>query len=573
MANEETSGFLDEDNENESDSDAEREKLDHIPKLRYSVFQLIGDVIGMFRSIVRISVITTGLVEHFKWGRKAFIVLELIILYTSSAMQLLNADRRCSLKTCVLFLFGPLYSTALTLWSHAKCIFYGFKVRSQKPIFFRKLHFEMESMAKSSALYWMTEDAMLLGTSTLFLTLAHQSDWLQFPLPNQYFLTKSINRVCREATGKGITALNLPEWVLCGVAYFLKFFGHWPMDYLFITRIWILLWSCMWACDFVDFSWSLFVFPTVKGRNFRLGPIPQLHQAANRLMELGYRAFGIILSSSLIIPVIFRSLTTEELYHDKKIYLNALYSRGFVYHKAQKTIQNSTMSCMKFINPYDDCERYDLVDFTIDREIHLIKNTSMQVLQRDTYEEINQAVDYSIIIYCLLIFMMTLSFHTLSEYIRWSSISMRDFHVIIQKSVLYAPFSRYSWRKRNNDPKGKFRSVYIISQILSIPMVIGLLGFCLVDFDYEMDTVDGESPWARIISTSAYPGGVFNYLSKYFHYYLQTNVFFVTLLPSFIYFALFAISTLTYQAILTKIRNYEFLSFRTRYKRFFGEYT
>ena len=82
------------------------------------------------------------------------------------------------------------------------------------------------------------------------------------------------------------------------------------MDYLFITRIWILLWSCMWACDFVDFSWSLFVFPSVKGRNFRLGPIPQLHQAANRLMELGYRVFGIILSSSLIIPVIFRSLTT-----------------------------------------------------------------------------------------------------------------------------------------------------------------------------------------------------------------------------------------------------------------------
>ena len=38
------------------------------------------------------------------------------------------------------------------------------------------------------------------------------------------------------------------------------------MDYLFITRIWILLWSCMWACDFLDFSWTLFIFPSVKGK-------------------------------------------------------------------------------------------------------------------------------------------------------------------------------------------------------------------------------------------------------------------------------------------------------------------
>lgn len=577
MIDEETSGFLDDTNENESDSDTEREKTEHVPQLRYSIFQLIGDVVGMFRSLVRISVITTGLLEHFKWSRYSFIVIEILILYTSSAMQLLNGlDRRCSPKTCLLLLFGPLYSTILTIWSHAKCIYYGFKVRSQKPVFHRKLHYEMESMAKSSALYWMTEDAMLLGTSSLFLTLAHQSDWLQFPLPNQFFLTKSINQVCREATGKGITSLNLPEWVLCGVAYFLRFFGEWPMDYLFITRIWILLWSCMWACDFVDFSWSLFVFPSVKGRNFRLGPIPQLHQAANRLMELGYRVFGIILSSSLIIPVIFRSLTTEDLYHDKNIYLHALYSHGFQKYGALETIQNSTISCMKFINPYDDCERYDLVNFTIDREIHDIQNISMTVLRRDTYGEIHQAVDYSIIIYSLLVFLCTLSFHTISEYIRWSTISLRDFHVIIQKSVLFAPFSRYSWRKRNNDPSGRFKSVYITTQILSIPMVIGLLGYCLVDIDYsyEMPKESVEYPWAHIVATtSSYPGGVFNYLSKYFHYYLQTNIFFVTLLPSFIYFVLFACSTLTYQAVLCKIRNYEFLSYRTRYTKFFGEYT
>ena len=48
----------------------------------------------------------------------------------------------------------------------------------------------------------------------------------------------------------------------------LPFFGYWPMDYLFITRIWILLWSCMWACDFLDFSWTLFIFPSVKGEDY-----------------------------------------------------------------------------------------------------------------------------------------------------------------------------------------------------------------------------------------------------------------------------------------------------------------
>ena len=55
--------------------------------IHYSVAQLIGDVIGFCRTCVRFSVITTGLVEHIKWSRWAFVVIEFIILYTSSAMQ------------------------------------------------------------------------------------------------------------------------------------------------------------------------------------------------------------------------------------------------------------------------------------------------------------------------------------------------------------------------------------------------------------------------------------------------------------------------------------------------------
>jgi hypothetical protein len=113
---------------------------------------------------------------------------------------------------------------------------------------------------------------------------------------------------------------------------------------------------------------------------------------------------------------------------------------------------------MKFINPYDDCERYDLVNYTIAKNWHDIKNVSMTVLRRDTYQEIHEAVDYSIIIFSMMTFVFTLSYHALCEYIKWGVVRITDATVIFQKSVLFAPFSRYSWRKRNNDPSGKYKS-------------------------------------------------------------------------------------------------------------------
>ena len=153
----------------------------------------------------------------------------------------------------------------------------------------------------------------------------------------------------------GLTSLNVPEWVLCGVGWILTFFSYWPMDYLFITRIWILLWSCMWACDFVDFTWSLFVFPKVKGRAFRPGPVPQLHQAVNRLMELGFRAFAIVLSSSLFIPMIFRSLlagknTSESPQNQAYLPRRALPRQG---HLHERSVHLRLRSC-RCICPADE---------------------------------------------------------------------------------------------------------------------------------------------------------------------------------------------------------------------------
>jgi len=423
----------------------------------------------------------------------------------------------------------------------------------------------------------MTEDAILLGSNCLFLTLAHQADWLEFPIPNKFFLTKSINQVCHEATG--ITSLNLPEWVLCGVKLILPFFGYWPMDYLFITRIWILLWSCMWACDFLDFSWTLFIFPSVKGKRFRPGPLPQLHQAANRLMELGFRGFGIVLSGSVMIPMIFRSLTTTQ-YQNKEIYLNALYSKGFEHYNATETILNETdPNCAPAMNPFEDCNRYKQVQYSLMREIHDVKKVpEFNMTRRDSYNDLFQAVDGAILLYCVFIFSMTIFYHMMLEYAKWSSFKIREFHVIVQKAVLFAPYSRYSWKKRSTTTDTKYRTVYIGMQLASIPLVFGLLSFSLMDLDYsDFADSDGSSLsssqlWNKILLSSGYPGGIFNYSSKYFHYYLQTNIQFVTLLPAALFFLTFTISVNVYFKLLAKIRNYEFSLYRTKYSKMYGSY-
>jgi len=576
MPEDETSGFL-EDQSSEDDSPAiaapkgnERSSTSH-STIHYSIAQLIGDVIGFCRTCVRFSVITTGLVEHIKWSRWAFTVIEFIILYTSSAMQLLNTERKPSITMFLFFLIGPIYSTLQTLFSHAKCIFYGIQTRRHKGLYGKKLLIEMEAMARHSALYWMTEDALLLGSSALFLTLAHQADWLQFPLPNKFFLTKSIREVCMESTG--ITSLNLPEWVLCGVGWVLGFFSYWPMDYLFITRIWILLWSCMWACDFVDFTWSLFVFPKVKGKAFRPGPVPQLHQAVNRLMELGFRAFAIVLSSSLFIPMIFRSLLADEHFHDKDIFMNALYTYGYEAVGAYATPINDTEKRECYKPPiFSDCQQYNLVSFNISDDIHDIRKSSQIVLKRDSYSEIHEAVEYSILIYCLIMMLLTILYHCSTEYLRRGRIRVTEFHVIMQKSVLFAPYSRYLWGKRKNEPS-KFRSAYIALQIASIPMLIAIAGFVLMDFtSYDFPIIDGATVWESVLQTDSYPGGVFNYVAKYLHYFIGTNIWAVTVLPCLLYYTVYCTSIQIYFNYLPKIRNYEFSSYRSKYTRLFGEY-
>ena len=170
---------------------------------------------------------------------------------------------------------------------------------------------------------------------------------------------------------------------------------------------------------------------------------------------------------------------------------------------------------------------------------------------------------------------------------------MREFHVVFQKSVLFSPYSRLTWRKRQvNSCDDKYKSgtsscvrvqysqvfilVYISLQIASFPLLLGLFVFSFVDIDYDeipsQPNLSSSTLWKMITTSSGYPGGVFNYSSKYFHYYLQTNIYFVTLFPALIFFSIFSFSVNCYFKLLQRIRNYEFSLYRAKYSAMYGAY-
>ena len=167
--------------------------------------------------------------------------------------------------------------------------------------------------------------------------------------------------------------------------------------------------------------------------------------------------------------------------------------------------------------------------------------------------------------------------------------------MVFQKAVLFAPYSRLTWKKRSISTDDKYKSgrnylkhfldffsykkiifsVYISLQLVSIPCLIGLLAFSLVDIDYHElpeRNLSASALWWYVLESSGYPGGVFNYCSKYFHYYLQTNIYFATLLPAVMYFGVLAILVNIYFKLLHRIRNYEFSLYRAKYSAMYGAY-
>lgn len=120
--------------------------------------------------------------------------------------------------------------------------------------------------------------------------------------------------------------------------------------------------------------------------------------------------------------------------------------------------------------------------------------------------------------------------------------------------------------------------VYVSTQLVSIPCLFGLLCFTLQDIDYDgfresaSGSLNNTQLWHLIVESRAYPGGVFNYGAKFFNYYLETNIFICTLLPSLLFYVFYAVSVNIYFKILNKVRNYEFSLYRTKYTSLYGAY-
>ena len=120
--------------------------------------------------------------------------------------------------------------------------------------------------------------------------------------------------------------------------------------------------------------------------------------------------------------------------------------------------------------------------------------------------------------------------------------------------------------------------MYVSIQLVSIPCLFGLLCFTLQDIDYDgfraqaTGSLNNTQLWHLITESRGYPGGVFNYGAKFFNYYLETNIFICTLLPSLLFFVFYAVSVNIYFKVLNKVRNYEFSLYRTKYTTLYGAY-
>lgn len=56
------------------------------------------------------------------------------------------------------------------------------------------------------------------------------------------------------------------------------------------------------------------------------------------------------------------------------------------------------------------------------REIHDVKKVpEFNMTRRDSYNDLFQAVDGAILLYCVFIFSMTIFYHMMLEYAKWSS--------------------------------------------------------------------------------------------------------------------------------------------------------
>ena len=73
------------------------------------------------------------------------------------------------------------------------------------------------------------------------------------------------------------------------------------------------------------------------------------------------------------------------------------------------------------------------------REIHDVKQVpEFNMTRRDSYNDLFQAVDGAILLYCVFIFSMTIFYHMMLEYAKWSSFkeTLYQLYDVIESSTL-----------------------------------------------------------------------------------------------------------------------------------------
>ena len=76
------------------------------------------------------------------------------------------------------------------------------------------------------------------------------------------------------------------------------------------------------------------------------------------------------------------------------------------------------------------------------REIHDVKKVpEFNMTRRDSYNDLFQAVDGAILLYCVFIFSMTIFYHMMLEYAKWSSFkeSLKNNHMIHVMVLIIRP--------------------------------------------------------------------------------------------------------------------------------------
>lgn len=126
--------------------------------------------------------------------------------------------------------------------------------------------------------------------------------------------------------------------------------------------------------------------------------------------------------------------------------------------------------------------------------------------------------------------LLTILYHCSTEYLRRGRIRVTEFHVILQKSVLFAPYSRYLWGKRKNEPS-KFRSG--ISKMGALKALLAIIKYTSLFklLQFQCSSASPATSWWISHPTTSQSSKVLQFGSRCFRPN-RTRAAFLIILPS-----------------------------------------